>query len=86
MQPDDFYIQYNGLNHKPFYFTYMASDGTVFKTEFEARYHEMMVCEPIKREKYYQYLMAKRNWFQRLFNIKPDMSFYDEMTFKSRFK
>ena len=35
------------------------------------------------REDFYNYLMSKRNWFQRLFNLKPNMRFFDEIQFKS---
>lgn len=86
MNENDFIIKFNGLDHQPFYHTYMASDGTNFKYEFEARHHEITVCEPKKREEYYQSLLSNRNWFERLLNMKPSMKFYDKMTFKSLFK
>ena len=29
------------------------------------------------RKEFYEHLLSKRNWFQKLFNIEPDMSFFD---------
>ncbi len=37
-----------------------------------------------EREEYYQSKLKKRNWFQKLFNIKPDMKFYDMCNFSYR--
>lgn len=53
--------------------------------EFDNEHQAMESDRHFAREDYYNHLLANRNWFQRLFNIKPDMSFYDEMEFKSRF-
>lgn len=52
---------------------YMTSDGKEFDLECEAILHESITS----RERYYQYLLKKRNWFQKFFNMEPDMSFYD---------
>lgn len=36
------------------------------------------------RDRTYQYKMSKRNWLQRFFNIKPDMSFCDMCIMQDR--
>jgi hypothetical protein len=61
--------------------TYVASDGTKFSDLRLLEIYE----RPLQRQRYYDYLMKKRNWFQRFFNLKPDMSFYDSIVLKSMF-
>jgi len=54
---------------------WIASDG---KTFYNAK-----ICEaydkPLRRQMMYDHLMSKRNWFERLFNMKPDMGLYDRL-------
>lgn len=59
---------------------YGTSDGKVFDNKHEAEMHD----EVISRQRYYEYLLKERNWFMRLFNIKPSMSFYDEIALKAK--
>jgi hypothetical protein len=59
---------------------YRTSDGRFFTDGSEADLHE----DIISRERYYDHLMENRNWFMKLFNIKPSMSFYDEISFKAK--
>jgi hypothetical protein len=52
-----------------------TSDGKVFDNEFEAIIHDKEVC----RKEYYNMLLSKRNYFQRLFNMTPSMRYYDNI-------
>jgi hypothetical protein len=58
---------------------YVTSDGKVFYDELQAYLHD----REVSRERYYQQMLKDRNWFQKLFNIKPSMKFYDEMASKT---
>jgi hypothetical protein len=60
---------------------YVTSDGKKFDNEVLANNHQ----DTLDRERYYNHLLSRRNWIQRLLNIKPSMKFYDEMAFKARF-
>jgi len=66
-------------NAPPFIYNYMATDGKTFDNELECMMYDM----EISRKRYYNHKIKTRNWFQKLFNIKPDMNFYDQMTLKS---
>mgnify|MGYP003436276146 FL=1 len=55
---------------------YVSSDGKKFEDLYYYERHEKIVS----RQMYYEYLLSKRNWFMRFFNIKPSMDFYDKMT------
>ena len=59
---------------------YITSDGKSFTDKLEAEIHD----DVVSRQMYFEHLMKKRNWFQRLFNIEPDMSFYDSIALKAK--
>lgn len=51
--------------------------------EFESKILCRISDRAFAREDYYNYLLKNRNWFERLFNIKPSMKFYDTLIYKS---
>jgi hypothetical protein len=57
---------------------FITVDGKSFKTEADAYIHDL----EISRKSYYDHLLERRNWLQKLFNIKPDMNYYNKMTLK----
>lgn len=61
---------------------YIVMDDTSFEDKHRAIDYE----EKLSRYNYYNFLLAKRNWFMKFFNIKPSMKFYDELVFKSKSK
>jgi len=61
---------------------YIASNGKEFYNEMEA----VMYDREISRESYYNHLLKNRNWFMRLFNIKPSMDFYDMMELNCNYR
>lgn len=54
---------------------YMACDGKKFKCPIECSIYE----KPLLRRRHYNYLLERRNWFERFFNIKPNMDYYDSL-------
>lgn len=60
----------------------MATDGKLFDNEIEA----MIYDDKISRKAFYDYLVERRNWIQKLLNVKPNMSMYDRLSFNSKFK
>ncbi len=56
---------------------YVTSDGARFKTKEEAEIHD----KPLRRKAHYEYLLTRRNWFQKLFNLEPDTSVWDMYDF-----
>jgi hypothetical protein len=52
---------------------YVDRNGNRFYSEIAA----VKSDRKIARDNYYNDIMSKRNWIQRLFNIKPDMSLYE---------
>ncbi len=56
---------------------YETSDGRKFDSKEEAEIHD----KPLRREAHYQFLLSKRNWLERFFNIQPDMSVWDMYNF-----
>lgn len=54
---------------------YETVDGRRFKDKEEARQHSKVAG----RKRHYEFLLERRNWLQKLFNIKPSMSYYDEI-------
>lgn len=62
------------LNNPADAIEYETTDGKKFKHIELASIHQQM----LDREAYYYHLMSRRNWLQRLFNIKPSMKFYDK--------
>lgn len=65
------------LNFTPPKMLYKTCDGRTFENKAEAILHDKIVS----RERFYNHLLENRNWFQKLFNIKPDMSFYDQSNY-----
>ena len=51
--------------------------GSMSNTKEEAEIHD----KPLRREAHYQFLLSKRNWLERFFNIQPDMSVWDMYNF-----
>lgn len=60
---------------------YITIGGLIFFKKSEADNHNRMVS----KANYYKHLLEKRNWIQRLFNIKPSMKLYDEMWAKIKY-
>lgn len=58
---------------------YETCDGKTFNNLHEAKIHD----REESRKRYYEHLLKNRNWFQRFFNIKPSMEFYDRMSLKA---
>ncbi len=59
---------------------WLACDGKEFTSALECDLYD----KPRRRQMYYDYLLSRRNWFERLFNIKPSMKFYDIQVFKTK--
>lgn len=53
---------------------YDTIDGRKFTNKEVAESHDRIA----HRQRYYNLKMENRNWFMRLFNIKPSMKSYDE--------
>ena len=54
---------------------WIATDGKTFKCPRECEEYD----RPLRRKQHYDGMMARRNWFGRFFNIKPNMNLYDSL-------